>query len=100
MLRRSPTIDQYNFNRGIALADGLAEFLGIEIREMAIEKKHLPESFFQMNESLGATAGLLHASCSRDQTLQHALAHGGAGTGYKDMVRLIGQNRKSCHADD
>jgi hypothetical protein len=40
----------------------VAEFFGVEVGKAAIEKKHLPEAAFQMDQGFGSSNGLFETA--------------------------------------
>ena len=68
-------IEQHDFDSGEALAHGVAQFLGVEVGQAAVEKEHLPEAALQMDQGFGSSRGLFEAAGGRTQTFEHALAH-------------------------
>jgi hypothetical protein len=58
-------VEHHDFDPGKALANGLAEFLGVEVGEAAVEKEYLPGSALQPDESLGTAHSLLAAANRR-----------------------------------
>src|ERR1035441_9724152 len=85
------SVQQYDFDRRVALTHGLAEFFRIEIGEATVEKQHLPASFFQVNQSLGASARLFNAACAGKQAFKNSLANRTTGAGHQDMVGIVGR---------
>jgi hypothetical protein len=64
--------------------DSVAEFLGVEVGQAAIEKEHLPKAALQMDQGLGSSGGLLKTAGGRTQTFEHALTHYRTGTGHQE----------------
>jgi len=58
-------VEQHNFDSRKPLPHDLAQFLGIEVGQAAIEKDYLPETALQMDQGFGSSAGLFEVAGGR-----------------------------------
>src|SRR5882724_6412811 len=87
-------IKQHHFDSRKSLPHGVAKFLGIEVRQMSIEKQHLPKATFQMGQRVRSSTSLLKTADGRTQAFKNALAHDDAGTGHQDVVGIVREDRR------
>ena len=93
-------IEQHHFDSRIALPHGLAQFLGVEVGQPAIEKKHLPEATFQVDQRFGPSCGLFETASRGTQTFEDALTHYRAGTGHQNVISIVVWAREGRHTVD
>jgi hypothetical protein len=93
-------IEQYDFDSRKALPNGVAQLLGVQVRQTAIEKEHLPETALQMDQSFGSPTNLFETAGGGMQTFEDALAYHVAGAGHQDVVSIVVRDRETRHTID
>src|SRR5208337_2985705 len=91
-------VEQHNLDSRKTLADSLAQLLGVEVGQAAIEKQHLPEAALQVDHGFRPSAGLLEAAGRGTQTFENTLAHRWTGASHQDAVSIVGRHRVTGHS--